>query len=71
MLAGALPWPPLRYPINTLRNIARLGAPPISHVHLVADVENVFSVNFGTMVAEYVEAMVANGGAEKVAYVIR
>lgn len=43
------------YPINYLRNVARLGA--ATQLHIVADVENIFSPNFTSLVRNETEKM--------------
>jgi hypothetical protein len=44
--------------------VARLGADPAHFVHIVADVENIFSANFTAMVAEYSRRIVARKSKE-------
>lgn len=71
MPRGVSPVPELRYPINLLRNVARLGGHPESRFQLVTDVGQVFSQRFLPAVARHVHNRQNNGTEEKVAYIVR
>lgn len=55
--------PELMYPINILRNVARRGG--ATPLHLVADVENIFSRNFTAMVRNEAEALLLPRNAKR------
>ncbi|KAI6233096.1 hypothetical protein M3Y99_00952100 [Aphelenchoides fujianensis] len=59
----------LVYPINYLRNIARRGAG--TRLHIVADMENIFSGSFASMVRNETELMLRKHPHEKYVLVYR